>query len=61
MVSLAGTGSLAVPEIAVSYRYWIDRTPDADPVDGCDCTPPQVCDTLTQTCYCPPDCGQGRK
>ncbi|MFH1807980.1 MAG: adventurous gliding motility lipoprotein CglD [Pseudomonadota bacterium] len=45
-------------DIAVSYRYWIDRTPDADPGQNCDCTPPQVCDPLTLACYCPPDCGQ---
>ena len=46
-------------QIAVSYRYWIDRTGDPGGSTACNCTPPQVCDELTQECYCPPDCGQG--
>ncbi|MBN2360988.1 MAG: hypothetical protein JXR83_16145, partial [Deltaproteobacteria bacterium] len=46
--------------IAVSYRYWIDRTPNPDgTISECDCTPPEVCDPLTLECYCPPDCGLG--
>ncbi|MBN2362490.1 MAG: hypothetical protein JXR83_23760 [Deltaproteobacteria bacterium] len=44
-------------QIAISYRYWIDRTPDKGGQEGCDCTPPEVCDPVTLQCYCPPDCG----
>jgi len=50
----------ASTKIAVSYRYWIDRTPNPDgAVTECVCTPPEVCDPLTLECYCPPDCGLG--
>lgn len=49
----------ASASIAVSYRYWIDRSPDPGGQEGCDCTPPEVCDPLTLQCYCPPDCGVG--
>ncbi|MFH1811058.1 MAG: hypothetical protein ABIJ09_20120 [Pseudomonadota bacterium] len=44
--------------IAVSYRYWVDRTPDpGGQTQSCNCTPPEVCDPTTLQCYCPPDCG----
>ncbi|MCA2981345.1 MAG: hypothetical protein INH37_23990 [Myxococcaceae bacterium] len=43
--------------VAVSYRYWIDNSPDAngDPC-GAICVAPFVCDPNTKTCVCSPNC-----
>ncbi|MBI5543847.1 MAG: hypothetical protein HY901_08180, partial [Deltaproteobacteria bacterium] len=46
--------------ISVSYRYWIDRTPDPDggsPPCGGPCPAGQVCDPVTNTCLCQGNCG----
>jgi hypothetical protein len=46
--------------VAVSYRYWIDRTPDPDggtPPCGGPCPAPKVCDPVTDQCICPGNCG----
>jgi hypothetical protein len=44
---------------AVSYRYWIDLTPDPNGTpDPCgQCKPPMVCDRSQGKCVCPADCG----
>ncbi|MDP2271133.1 MAG: adventurous gliding motility lipoprotein CglD [Archangium sp.] len=56
---------------AVSYRYWIDTTPNAggnpppcstdttyyDPMDPDFCRGRLACDRATNTCECPADCG----
>jgi len=43
--------------IALSYRYWIDLTPNAFP-EACDaCPDPLVCDPTSLECVCPWDCG----
>ena len=46
--------------MAVSYRYWVDRTPNPDG-GGCGtCPSPTVCNPQTNTCDCPADCGGGQ-
>jgi hypothetical protein len=46
-------------EMAVSYRYWVDRLPP--PTSQCPpCTPPLVCNPATGRCECPLDCGAPR-
>ena len=49
-------------EIAVSYQYWEDLTPNPDgsprPCGG-PCPEPLVCDPVTDRCVCPADCGGG--
>lgn len=44
--------------VAVSYRYWIDRSsdPDGDPCNG-GCGPELQCNPQTATCECRIDCG----
>ena len=43
-------------EVAVSYRYWVDRQPP--PAGECpQCTAPQVCNPTRGACECPLDCG----
>lgn len=44
--------------VAVSYRYWIDNSPDAngDPC-GATCVAPFVCDPNSRSCVCAPNCG----
>ena len=43
--------------MALSYRYWEDRTPNPDG-GGCGtCPSPLVCNPQTDTCDCPADCG----
>jgi hypothetical protein len=43
-------------EVAVSYRYWVDR--QAPPTIQCPpCDPPLVCSPQTGVCECPADCG----
>jgi hypothetical protein len=63
-----GSGS---SNAAVSYRYWIDTTPNAggnpapcstdttyfDPMDPDFCRGRLACDRTTNTCECPADCG----
>lgn len=46
--------------IAVSYRYWIDATPDPNgQPDPCaePCEEPLECNPVTGECECPDDCG----
>ena len=45
-------------KIAVSYRYWIENSPDAngDPC-GAMCIAPLACDPGTKSCICPANCG----
>jgi hypothetical protein len=45
-------------QIAVSYRFWQDNSPDpgGDPCGGT-CMAPQACDPGTKTCVCPQNCG----
>lgn len=45
-------------KVAVSYRYWIDNSPDAngDPC-GATCVAPFVCDPNSRSCVCAPNCG----
>ncbi|HWV37305.1 MAG TPA: adventurous gliding motility lipoprotein CglD, partial [Vulgatibacter sp.] len=43
--------------IALSYRYWIDLTPNPYPEDCDACPDPLVCDPSTLECVCPWDCG----
>lgn len=46
-------------EIAVSYRYWVDRS--APPGMQCPpCTAPLTCNPATGACECPLDCGAPR-
>ncbi|MGI5864118.1 MAG: adventurous gliding motility lipoprotein CglD [Myxococcales bacterium] len=49
-------------EIAISYQYWEDLTPNPDgnsrPCGGA-CPEPLVCDPVTDQCICPADCGGG--
>ena len=43
-------------EVAVSYRYWVDRV--APPTQQCPpCTGPLTCNALLGACTCPADCG----
>jgi hypothetical protein len=44
-------------KVAVSYRYWIDNSPDpnGDPCGGL-CQSPKICDTTSKTCVCAPNC-----
>jgi hypothetical protein len=44
--------------VAVSYRYWIDNSPDAngDPCGGT-CVAPFMCDPNARACVCMPNCG----
>jgi len=57
-------------DAAVSYRYWIDTTPNAngnpppcssdpayDPTDPDGCAGNLVCNKVANQCECPPDCG----
>ena len=48
-------------QVAVSYRTWIDRSadPDGTPEPCGGCAAPLVCNTTTDTCECPSDCGGG--
>ena len=50
--------SAAGKKVAVSYRYWLDATPDpnGDPCGGA-CTGGKVCDPSTKSCICPSMCG----
>lgn len=45
-------------QVAVSYKYWVDNSPDPDG-DPCGnkCVPPRVCDPQTGQCVCPSNCG----
>jgi len=45
-------------KVAVSYRYWIDNSPDAngDPCGGT-CVAPFMCDPNARACVCMPNCG----
>ena len=45
--------------LAVSYRYWQDRTADPFPTVPCGgpCEPPLVCNPDTNQCECPWNCG----
>ncbi|MEW5851415.1 MAG: adventurous gliding motility lipoprotein CglD [Myxococcota bacterium] len=46
--------------IAVSYRYWIDKTDDPNgepPPCGGQCEAPLVCNPTTNQCECPASCG----
>jgi hypothetical protein len=45
-------------KVAVSYRYWIDNSPDpnGDPC-GATCVAPFVCDPNSRSCVCAPNCG----
>jgi hypothetical protein len=45
-------------KVAVSYRYWIDNSPDAngDPCGGT-CVAPFMCDPNSKSCVCSPNCG----
>lgn len=45
-------------QVAVSYRYWIDNSPDAngDPCAGT-CVNPFMCEGSTRSCVCAPNCG----
>lgn len=45
-------------KVAVSYRYWIDGSPDplGDPCAGL-CVSPKTCDQATKACVCPMNCG----
>ncbi len=45
--------------LAVSYRYWDKRAtnPDGTVPCGGPCPDPLVCNTSTDQCECPPDCG----
>jgi len=44
-------------EVAVSYRFWQDRSAPP-PIPQCPpCTAPLTCDPQTLTCVCPSDCG----
>ncbi|MBM4781575.1 MAG: hypothetical protein GQE15_28195 [Archangiaceae bacterium] len=45
-------------KVAVSYRYWIDNSPDAngDPCGGT-CVAPFMCDPNSRSCVCSPNCG----
>ncbi len=44
--------------VAVSYRYWLDNSPDAngDPCGGT-CVAPFMCDPNAKSCVCSPNCG----
>ncbi|MDF1562944.1 MAG: adventurous gliding motility lipoprotein CglD [Deltaproteobacteria bacterium] len=46
-------------DLAVSYRYWSDRSPLPDGQQPCggQCVSPLVCNPVTDLCECPPDCG----
>ncbi len=48
-------------DIAVSYRYWNDRTGDPNGIDITDlcgeCEPPFECDVELGECVCPANCG----
>jgi hypothetical protein len=44
--------------LAVSYKYWIEDSPDPDGnIDPCNCAPPLIC--VAEECVCPSDCGTG--
>ncbi len=47
--------------IAVSYRFWIDRSPNPNGTpQGCGgCAAPLVCNPVNNQCECPADCGGG--
>lgn len=62
--------SASTTAAAVSYRYWVDVTPNQggnpppcskdpyyDPNDPDFCRDHRACDLFTNTCTCPPDCG----
>ncbi|WP_373045122.1 adventurous gliding motility lipoprotein CglD [Vulgatibacter sp.] len=53
------TESAVVAPVAVSYRTWLDRSPDPDgtpePCGGCEA--PEICNPVTDLCECPADCG----
>ena len=40
-------------KVAVSYKYWLDGSPDPN---GCSCPSPKVCGP-GNTCLCPTNCG----
>jgi hypothetical protein len=44
-------------EVAISYRYWQDRSKPPDTPQCPSCAPPLTCDPQTLTCVCPSDCG----
>jgi hypothetical protein len=50
--------SAAGVQVAVSYKYWNDGSPDpaGDPC-GSMCQAPLVCDPTTKSCVCPSNCG----
>lgn len=50
--------SAAGKKVAISYRYWIDNSPDpgGDPCEG-KCAGELECNPSTATCQCPTDCG----
>lgn len=50
--------SAAGVQVAVSYKYWNDGSPDpgGDPC-GSTCQAPLVCDPTTKSCVCPANCG----
>lgn len=50
--------SAAGIQVAVSYKYWNDGSPDpaGDPC-GSTCVAPLVCDPTTKSCVCPMNCG----
>jgi hypothetical protein len=45
-------------KIAVSYRFWVDGSPDpgGDPCNNT-CTAPKACDPGSAMCICPTNCG----
>jgi hypothetical protein len=50
--------SMAGVQVAVSYKYWNDGSPDANG-DACGgtCAAPLVCDPGQRACVCAPNCG----
>ncbi|MFZ5440951.1 MAG: hypothetical protein ACOZQL_13165 [Myxococcota bacterium] len=50
--------SAAGVQVAVSYKYWNDGSPDPNG-DACGgtCAAPMVCDPNQRTCVCAPNCG----
>jgi hypothetical protein len=50
--------SAAGVQVAVSYKYWNDASPDpgGDPC-GATCVAPLVCDPNARSCICPANCG----
>ncbi len=50
--------SAAGVQVAVSYKYWNDGSPDPNG-DACGgtCVAPMVCDPLQRSCICAPGCG----